>query len=128
MTARYALLWAIVVSAASLALRAQASVSGTWELEMRWPDGSTSTGTCVFEQKGESLSGTCGGGTDRFPVTGRAVGGDLSWTVDIKQGGADAVMEFAGRLDAGGTTVTGTCRIIGVQGGTFTLKKKGPAT
>ena len=116
--------WAIVVTTASAALLAQASVTGTWELEMRWPDGQTSTGTCVFEQKGDALSGTCGSDKDRFPATGRAAGGDVSWIVDIKQGGADAAMDFTGKVDGAGATITGTCRIVGVQGGTFTLKKR----
>jgi hypothetical protein len=124
MTTHRAVAWAIVVCAVSAALLAQASVTGTWELEMRWPDGSVSTGTCVLEQKGDTLTGTCGGGNDRFPAAGRAAGGDVSWVVDVKQGGADAAMEFTGKVDGTGSTITGTCRIVGVQGGTFTMKKR----
>jgi hypothetical protein len=116
--------WVVALSVASVAVLAQANVSGTWDLEMRWPDGSVSTGACVFDQKGDALSGTCGGGNDRFPATGRAVGGDVSWAVDVKQGGADAVMEFTGKVDGAGNAISGTCRIVGVQGGTFTMKRR----
>jgi hypothetical protein len=123
-TAARAVAWAIALAVASVAILVQANVSGTWDLEMRWPDGSISTGACVFEQKGDALSGTCGGGNDRFPATGRVVGGDLSWAVDVKQGGADASMEFSGKVDGAGTTIAGTCRIVGVQGGTFTMKRR----
>ena len=124
LTAARTIATVVALSVASVAVLAQVNVSGTWDLEMRWPDGSVSTGACVLEQKGDALSGTCGGGNDRFPATGRAVGGDVSWNVDVKQGGADAVMEFTGKVDGAGTTIAGTCRIIGVQGGTFTMKKK----
>lgn len=124
MTSLRAIALMIVVFAEPAGPFAQASVTGTWELEMRWPDGSVSTGICVFEQKGEALTGTCGGGNDRFPATGRAVGVEVSWVVDIKQGGADAAMDFTGKSDGPGTTIAGTCRIVGVQGGTFTLKKQ----
>ena len=124
LTAARAIATAVALSVASVAVLAQVNVSGTWDLEMRWPDGSVSTGACVLEHKGDALSGTCGGGNDRFPATGRAVGGDVSWTVDVKQGGADASMEFTGTLDGAGMAIAGTCRIVGVQGGTFTMKRR----
>ena len=123
LTAARTMATVVALSMAWVAVLAQVNVSGTWDLEMRWPDGSISTGACVLEQKGDALSGTCGGGNDRFPVTGRAVGGDVSWAVDVKQGGADASMEFTGKVDDAGTGIAGTCRIVGVQGGTFTMKK-----
>jgi hypothetical protein len=123
MTARTAII-CVVVATATAALLSQANVSGTWDLEMRWPDGSTSGGLCVFDQKGDAVSGTCGGEKERFPVTGRAAGGDVSWEVEIKQGGADAVMEYSGKIGSGGTTIAGTCRIVGVQGGTFTMRRR----
>lgn len=74
-----------------------ANVYGTWELEMTWPEAKV-TGTCIFQQKGESLTGSCGG-TDRFPVTGRVEGTRLSWHVDVTQNGASGRMEFSGELN-----------------------------
>jgi hypothetical protein len=121
-TAR-AVAWAIALAVASAAVLAQANVSGTWDLEMRWPDGAASTGTCVFEQKGDALFGTCGG-DDRFPITGRVAGDEVTWSADVKQGGAEASMEFTGKVDGAATAIAGTCRIVGVQGGTFTMKRR----
>jgi carbon monoxide dehydrogenase subunit G len=112
----------VTVGMLSVAGSAQlANVSGTWELEMTWPEGK-STGTCTFQQEGESLTGTCGG-TDRFPVAGRVDGNRLSWQSDVKQDGATGRMEFSGELDRQGTTIRGSCSIVGLNSGTFTMKR-----
>ena len=106
-----AMVLALVASAGPAVLHAQGGVTGTWELEMRWPDGSVSTGTCVFEQKGDVLSGTCGGSADRFPVTGHATADQVSWEVDVKEGGANAAMDFTGgRLTLGAVAALTSAR------------------
>ena len=99
----------------------QATVAGTWALQMNWPGGA-STGSCVFEQDGDTLRGSCGGGDDRFPITGRVAGRKLSWRVDVKQGGAQGRMAFDGEFDEQGTTITGSCN-VGDQFGSFTMRR-----
>jgi hypothetical protein len=98
-------------------------VSGTWDLEMRWAGDTKSTGVCTFNQEGEKLAGSCGG-ADQFPLTGRLQNNRLSWQFDVKQDGGGGRMEFAGELDQQGTTITGSCRIVGGQDGTFTMKRQ----
>jgi hypothetical protein len=98
-----------------------ADVSGTWELEMTWPE-AKSTGTCIFQQDGESLTGSCGE-TDRFPVKGRVEGTQLSWELEVKQNGATGRMQFSGELNQEGTTISGSCSVVGANSGTFTMKK-----
>lgn len=98
-----------------------ANVSGTWELEMTWPE-AKSTGTCIFEQEGENLTGSCGG-ADRFPLKGRVEGTRLSWQLDVKQNGETGRMEFSGKLNQEGTAISGTCSVVGANSGTFTMKK-----
>jgi hypothetical protein len=100
---------------------AQTTVAGAWALEMRWPGG-PSTGACTFTQDGETLTGTCGGDTDRFPVTGRVSGTKLSWQVEVKQGDAQGRMEFTGEIDQHGSTITGLCS-VGDQFGSFTMRR-----
>ena len=98
-----------------------ANVSGTWELEMTWHE-AKSTGTCIFQQKGESLTGSCGG-ADRFPLKGQVEGSRLSWHFEVKQNGETSRMEFSGELNQEGTTISGTCSVVGANSGTFTMKK-----
>ena len=98
-----------------------ANVSGSWELEMTWPEGK-STGTCIFQQEGESLTGSCGG-ADRFPVKGKVEGTRLSWHFEVKQNGHAGRMEFSGELNQEGTIIRGTCSVVGANNGTFTMKK-----
>jgi carbon monoxide dehydrogenase subunit G len=97
------------------------NVSGTWELEMMWPE-TNSTGQCTFQQEGVNLTGTCGG-ADRFPLKGRVDGNRLSWQVDVEQGGATGRMEFSGELNREGTAVRGSCSVVGANSGTFTMKR-----
>jgi hypothetical protein len=110
-----------VVLATVVTPLAQVSVAGAWALEMRWPGGA-STGACTFTQNGETLTGTCGGGTDRFPITGRVTGTKLSWQVEVKQDDAQGRMEFTGEIDERGGTINGLCS-VGDQFGSFTMKR-----
>jgi hypothetical protein len=107
-----------------------ANASGTWELQMTWPE-ATSTGVCTLKQEGDTLTGTCGSATDRFPVMGRVEGNRLSWQVNVTQDGSTWRMEFSGELDAQGARVSGTCSIVDANSrtfansGTFTMKRTG---
>jgi len=116
------LLTAGLVSTGAVA-RSTADVSGTWNLEMRWSEDATSTGTCAFTQEGEKLTGTCGGAA-RFPIEGEVRDDSVSWQFDVEQEGTKGRMEFAGDLDEQGTTIVGVCSIVGGQDGSFTMKKQ----
>jgi carbon monoxide dehydrogenase subunit G len=111
----------LVMMLAVGALAQSSNVSGNWELEMSWPE-AKSTGTCTFQQEGERLKGTCGG-ADRFAITGRIEGNRLTWQVEVEQGGASGRMEFSGELDGQGATISGTCSVVGLNRGTFTMKR-----
>ena len=101
------------------------TVTGSWDLEMRWPD-VTSSGSCTFQQDGETLTGSCGSGTDRFPVTGTVKGSRLSWEFYVRQDGAEGRMEFDGELDASGAAITGTCAVVDGPSGIFGMKRRTP--
>ena len=101
-----------------------ANVSGSWELQMAWPE-DTSTGSCTFKQEGDTFTGTCGSATERFPVTGRVERNRVSWQVNVTQDGSTSRMEFSGELDAQGATIRGTCSIVSANSGTFTMKRTG---
>ena len=118
---------AVILAVGMLAVTASgqvANVSGNWELQMAWPE-ATSTGVCTFKQERDTLTGTCGSATDRFPVMGRVEGNRLSWQVNVTQDGSTGQMEFSGELDGQGTTIRGTCNIVGANSGTFTMKRTG---
>ena len=100
-----------------------ADFSGTWDLEMKWPGDSTSTGVCIFKQEGYKLTGTCGG-PDKFPITGRVQNNKLNWQLDVEQGGTTGRMEFDGEVDEQGATIQGSCSVVGGLDGTFTMKKR----
>ena len=100
-----------------------ADFSGTWDLAMEWSGDSRSTGVCVFRQEGDKLSGTCGS-PDKFPISGRVQNNKLNWQLDVEQDGAKGRMEFNGEVDEQGTTIKGSCSVVGAQDGTFTMKKR----
>lgn len=69
---RRAVFFVAIVMLGVVASAQTADVAGRWDLEMRWPD-ATSTGSCILQQEGERLTGSCGG-MDRVPLTGRVEG------------------------------------------------------
>ena len=71
------------------------------------------------------LTGSCGGETDLFRIThGEVIGNQVSWQLEVTQGGAAGLMRFAGELDREQTTINGSLSIDGGADGTFTMKKK----
>jgi hypothetical protein len=120
----YAVLTVSMIGSAYTALTAS-DVSGTWNLEMRFPPSITSTGTCMLRQERDVLTGTCGGETDRFRITqGEVNGKQVTWQLEVTQGGAAGLMRFAGELDREATTINGSLSIDGGADGTFTMQKK----
>ena len=122
MTALTRLLFAGAVSLMSAVALSASDVSGNWQLEMRWSGDMKSTGDCTLKQDGEELSGTCG--TEHSMLTGQTKGNRLSWQVDVTQDGTQGTMKFDGDLDERGTTISGSCSIVGGQSGTFTMRKQ----
>jgi hypothetical protein len=100
-----------------------ADVTGAWDLTMTWSGNTTSTGVCTFEQTGERLTGTCGG-DDKFPISGQVTDNRISWEFKVEQNGNKGRMAFDGEPDEAGTTIKGSCRIVGSRQGTFTLVKR----
>jgi hypothetical protein len=98
-------------------------VSGEWQLEMSWSQGVTSTGRCSFTQEGRKLGGWCGG-SDRYAIAGEVVDHKLSWQFEVESDGNGGRMEFVGEVNEEGTTIEGSCSIVGGQDGTFTMKKQ----
>ena len=100
-----------------------ADVAGVWDLTMVWSADSQGTGICTFSQAGEKLSGTCGD-PGKFPLTGEVKDRHVTWQFEVAQNGNNGKMMFTGELDEAGTMIKGTCQIVGVRDGTFTLVKK----
>jgi hypothetical protein len=107
-----------------LALRAgqMADVSGVWNLEMEWsPSGSRSTGVCKLKQDDSKLTGSC---AEKSSLTGEVRDRKLTWRVQVEENGQRGQMTFEGTVDESGTTIRGTCAVVGGPTGKFTMTKQ----
>ena len=116
----------ILVAAALVALAAglgttQTSVAGKWTLAVQFDQGSGAP-TVVFEQDGETLSGTYTGQFGEFPLEGTFKDGKIAFRVSVNVQGQDLVFAYAGTLDTDGT-LKGTVDLGGMATGTWTGKK-----
>ena len=107
-----------ILLAAAFALRA-ADLTGTWAAAVVLDAGS-GTATFVFEQKGETLSGSYSGVLGDAKVAGTVKGDQVEWSFD---GGAAGKVSFHGTLDAAGK-MKGTAEYGQLGKGTFTAEKK----
>jgi hypothetical protein len=99
-----------------------ADVSGVWNLEMEWSSsGSRSTGVCQLKQHDNKLSGTC---AEKSSVTGEVRDRKVTWRVQVEEDGQKGQMTFEGTLDESGTTIRGTCAVVGGPSGKFTMTKQ----
>lgn len=96
-----------------------ADVTGTWSAAVMLDAGS-GTATFVFEQKGETLSGTYSGVLGQAKVAGTVTGDQVEWTFD---GGPAGKVTFKGTLD-GATKMKGATEYGQLGKGTFTAEKK----
>ncbi|HEV3331258.1 MAG TPA: hypothetical protein VG096_09775 [Bryobacteraceae bacterium] len=96
-----------------------ADVSGTWTANVVL-DAGTGVATFVFEQKGESLSGTYSGVVGQAKVTGTVKGDQVEWSFD---GGQAGMVTYHGTLE-GANKMKGTTEYGGLGKGTFTAEKK----
>ena len=96
-----------------------ADISGTWAATVMLDAGS-GTATFVFEQKGDSLSGTYSGVLGEAKVIGTVKGNQVEWSFD---GGPAGKVSFQGALD-GAAKMKGTAEYGQLGKGTFTAQKK----
>ena len=111
---------AVVLLLALSALMLQAAdVSGTWAVTVMLDAGS-GTANFVFEQKGDTLSGTYSGVLGQANVAGTVKGDQVEWSFD---GGPAGKVSFHGTLD-GATKMKGTAEYGQLGKGSFTGEKK----
>lgn len=96
-----------------------ADISGTWSAAVMLDAGS-GTATFVFQQQGDSLSGTYSGVLGEAKVTGTVMGDKVEWSFD---GGQAGKVSFQGVLD-GPARIKGTAEYGLLGKGTFTAEKK----
>jgi opacity protein-like surface antigen len=96
-----------------------ADVTGTWNATVDLGGGQGGTPSFVLKQDGEKLTGTYSGALGESPVTGTIKGNDI--TIDFGAGGNN--VHYAGKLDADGKTIKGTCDYAGQANGTFTATR-----
>jgi hypothetical protein len=110
---------AITATVVLLAVAAfAANITGKWNATVDL-GGQGGTPTFVLKQDGEKLTGTYAGGLGEAPLTGTIKGNEV--TLDFEVQGAK--VHYAGKLNAEGTQIDGTCDYGGQANGTFTAKK-----
>jgi hypothetical protein len=110
---------ALILMLSTAAALCGADISGTWTASVVLDAGS-GTATFVFEQKGETLSGTYSGVVGQAKVTGTVKGDQVEWSFD---GGQAGTVTYHGTLD-GASKMKGTTEYGQLGKGTFTAEKK----
>ncbi len=100
-----------------------ADVSGTWNAKVDL-NGQGGTPTFVLKQDGDKLTGTYSGALGDAPLHGTIKGNEIAF--DFEGQGVGHV-HYAGKLDADGKKMEGTCDYGGQASGTFTATKAEPA-
>src|SRR5262249_48991642 len=96
-----------------------ASLSGTWNAKVDL-GGQGGTPTFVLKQEGDKLTGTYAGALGEAPVTGTVKGSEVTFDFEVQ----GAKVHYAGKLNADGTQIEGTCDYGGQASGTFTATKR----
>jgi hypothetical protein len=94
-------------------------VTGTWNATVDLGGGQGGTPTFVLKQDGDKLTGTYSGALGDAPVHGTIKGSDVTFDFEVQ----GAAVHYAGKLDADGKTMKGTCDYGGQASGTFTATK-----
>lgn len=97
-----------------------ADVTGTWNATVDLGGGQGGTPTFVLKQDGEKLTGTYSGALGESAVHGTIKGNDVTFDFDVQ----GAAVHYAGKLDADGKTMKGTCDYGGQASGTFTATRE----
>jgi hypothetical protein len=109
----------LILMLATVVALSAADVSGTWTANVML-DAGAGVATFVFEQKGETLSGTYTGVVGQAKVTGTVKGDQVEWSFD---GGQAGQVRYLGTLD-GASKMKGTTEYAALGKGTFTAEKK----
>ncbi len=104
------------------ALAFAADVTGTWNAKVDL-GGQGGSPTFVLKQDGDKLTGTYSGALGDAPLHGTIKGNEI--TFDFEAQGA--AVHYAGKVDADGKKMEGTCDYGGQASGTFTATKSEPA-
>jgi hypothetical protein len=121
-TTRKLIIAIIFVSAAVLAVAAQAkNVTGNWKLTIETPNG-PGTPSLVLKQEGEKLTGTYKGRFGESPLEGTVKGNEIKFTVKVNAQGNELAIEYAGTLE--GDTMKGKVKFGEFGEGTFSGKKE----
>jgi len=100
---------------------AQDSVAGTWNLSVVFDQGS-GTPTVVFQQDGETLTGTYTSQLGQYPLKGTFKEKTITFTISVDMQGNEIAFVYTGVLEADGT-LKGTVDLGGMASGTWTGKK-----
>jgi hypothetical protein len=99
-----------------------ADVTGTWNATVDL-GGQGGTPSFVLKQDGEKLTGTYSGALGEAPLHGTIKGDAVTFDFEVQ----GAAVHYAGKLDADGKSMKGTCDYGGQASGTFTATKAEPA-
>ena len=99
-----------------------ADISGTWNANVNL-GGQGGSPTFTLKQDGTKLTGTYSGALGEAPLHGTITDVDVSFDFEFQ----GATIHYAGKLDANGTKITGTCDYPQLGSGTFTATKAEPA-
>ena len=97
-----------------------ADVTGTWNATVDLGGGQGGTPSFVLKQDGDKLTGTYSGALGEAPIHGTIKGSDVILDFDVQ----GAAVHYAGKLDADGKTMKGTCDYGGQASGTFTATRE----
>jgi hypothetical protein len=109
-----------LVSSAESETAAAVDISGKWAFTVETPQGPGSP-SFVFEQKGETLTGTYTGFFGTAPLTGTVKGGKVTFTVKTQADGQEISMSYSGEIV--GETMKGKVDFSGLGEATFTGKR-----
>lgn len=111
----------VVVVVSSLALVAQANVTGKWILDVQ-TDAGSGTPTITLKQDGEKLTGHYSGQLGEAELTGTIKGNAITFGFEADLQGTAAKVTYTGTVDK--DTMKGTLDLAGMATGTFTGKKQ----
>jgi hypothetical protein len=104
----------------SVALAADANVTGKWTMTVNTPAG-TGNPTFDLKQEGSSVTGNYSGALGEAPVTGSVKGNELTLNIKVNAQGQELTVVYTGNVD--GDSVSGKVSLGDLGEGTFTGKK-----
>ena len=110
----------IVTAVLTVAVTAQTSVTGQWNLMFNLDTGATPA-TMTLEQDGEKLMGTFTSDQGTFEFEGKISGNKLEWMLEVDGGGGAIEVTITGTVD--GDEMTGTVDLGGYGGGDWTATR-----